>query len=69
MAQIMNIEEFIKKFGKKTTGSDMTKLLNLEPGENNVIAFGPTHIDNIVFIRVTEYHFATMSVYEFNGIG
>ena len=68
MAQIMKIEELIKEYGEKINGSHMAKLLALKPAEHYVIAFGETRRDDVVFVRVTEYHMATMSVYEVNGI-
>lgn len=68
MAQIMNIEEFIKKYNKLLTRKQMQELLTLLPGESDVVAFGTTRREDVVFVRVTLYHMATMSVYEFNGI-
>lgn len=68
MAQIMKIEEFNKEYGEKLNESYMAKLLALNPGENEVIAFGATRREDVVFVRVTKHHMATMSVYEFNGV-
>ena len=67
MAQIMKIEEFKKEYGKQLNENHMAKLLALNPGESDVIAFGATRREDVVFVRVTKHHMATMSVYEFNG--
>lgn len=69
MAQIMKIKEFVKEYGEELNDRNMLKkLLALKPGESYVIAFGKTRREDVVFVRVTEHHMATMSVYEFNGI-
>lgn len=68
MAQIMKIEDFVHEYNRKLSEEDMGKLMSLKPGESEVISFGQTRKDDVVFIRVTKYHMATMSVYEFNGV-
>ncbi len=68
MAQIMNIEDFVRKFNKQLSEEHMGMLMRMKPGEIEVIAFGDTRNEDVVFVRVTKFHMATMSVYEFNGI-
>lgn len=68
MAQIMTDKEFKKEFGQKLGKDSMERMMSLKPGESDVIAFGQTRKEDVVFVRVTEHHMATMSVYEFNGI-
>lgn len=68
MAQIMKIEEFVNVYRNIIRAHDMKKLLEMKPGESHVLVFGRSPRDHLVFIRVTEYHMAKMSVYEFNGI-
>ena len=68
MAQIMKIEDFVHEYNKILSEEKMDELMSLKPGENDVVAFGKTRSDDVVFVRVTKHHMATMSVYEFNGI-
>lgn len=68
MAKIMKVEELVKEYNNKLDTNLMGKLMSLNPGESEVIAFGKTRKEDVVFVRVTKYHMATMSVYEFNGI-
>ena len=51
MAQIMKIEEFVKEYGEKMNGCHMAKLLGMKPGENDVIAFGATRREDVVFVN------------------
>lgn len=68
MAKIMKIQEFVDEYGKKLDSVYMETLMDMKPGEHEVIAFGATRREDVVFVRVTKHHMATMSVYEFNGI-
>ena len=65
MAQIMTTKEFNKEYGQKLGKYFQKKIMELKPGQSDVIGFQK---EDVVFVRVTEHHIATMSVYEFNGI-
>ena len=65
MAEIMKLKEFGQVYGNKLNKEHVDMIRRMKPGESMVIAF---RTEDIVFVRVTAYHIATMSVYEFNGI-
>lgn len=68
MAQILEMDEFVRQYSKKIEDYEMEELMKLEPGKSYVIGFGWTRHEDVVFVRVTKFHMATMSVFEFNGI-
>lgn len=66
MAQIYKDKEFADLFSHFLDENDIKHLMSMTPGQSDV--FGFHRRPDIVFVRVTEHHMATMSVYEFNGI-
>lgn len=66
MAQIYKNKEFVELFSHFLDENDIKHLMSMTPGQSDVLGF-QKHRD-IVFVRATEHHMATMSVYEFNGI-
>ena len=65
MATIITTKEFKNDYGQKLGKYFQEKIMSLKPGESYVVGFQK---EDVFFVRVTEFHIATMSVYEFNGI-
>lgn len=68
MAQIYKDEEFVSLFSNILSEHEIQDLLNMAPGQRHVVAFGSSLHRDVVFVRATEHHMVTMSVFEFTGI-
>lgn len=64
MAEIMKLDKFVDSWGRCFDKETTEVLLRMQPGEHKLI---PKARFNIVFVRVTKFHMAKMSLDEFNG--